>query len=66
MLIYDIIKHWCNARLGQSWVCKSNNGLKASIKYTLLLLNIAKLLILNFNSFLALSNSQEVAIEMSR
>ena len=65
MLSYNIIKHWRDAWLCKRRIGEAHDGLKPTIKYSLLLLNIAKLLVLYFNGLLALSNRQKVAIEMA-
>lgn len=65
MLRYNIIKHWRDTWLCKRGIGEADDGLKPTIKYSLLLLNIAKLLVLYFYGLLTLSNRQIIAIEMA-
>lgn len=66
MLANNVIEHGRDAWLCESRVSQANDRFKATIKYTLLLFNIAELLILDLDRFIPLPNSELVTIKVPR
>jgi hypothetical protein len=65
VLAHHIIKYWCDSWFGESWVSQTYDGLKVSIEYVLLLLDISKLLVFDLYLVCTISKSEVIGVEMT-